>query len=830
MKKGKPLRWIIAAAMSLCLTLGCTTAAYADKSKEYGSIKEIIKIINDDELELSDIYLSENDDPSYYGKNLGSYVVSSPYIERIELPESYDLRDVDGKCYVTEAKSQMPFNTCWAFSPIASAEISIATALDIDLNTATDEQKKALDLSERHLVWFAYTPIPENDPIYPEQAGEGCHLFVLEDTVGLSDAEISNAVMNNGGYITYGSYLFSAGIGPALESDAPYINDEGYYYILGVSHVDANYDFIDQQILKEGFSADTGIFDDLIEEYNKKYPRLKDLYNGNIEYDPDALYSYICLFRENGSWSVDESKRYNSAYRFIGVDMLPCPAGYSEESGYVYNELGTYAIKKAVSSGHGVCICLAFDEAYPEIPRDPDDTFFKFTDRDGNVTTDEFADVWASYAYDKRYDPSDSKSVNLPISANHGVVIVGYDDNFPKERFNDPKGTIGGNGAFIAKNSWGSAGSSDPLSGPWGNGGDGYFYISYYDQSLDRPLTYLFDKGDEPDVRSLNTDMYDLCPNDFCNSLEYTDYKVCRSNVFMADENEFVAKIGLYTPSPNCTVEYAVYLLDDNYAAPTDGVKMNEGSIRLDYAGYHVIDFDKRVPVRKGQRYSVILSSRREDGKYCLDVESRMNRNSISILNDYLRRLKADENDNEDTGGYLTGYGECVVNQGESFIGAETEKGMEWMDLSELIAVVTSDNENVLNNGISYENFCVRAYPQTEIISAENVIRDAKESYTAGDYLRGSITITNNGTETLRDVELSLTLGKIGKDNKHGKISRIAPGKSKTINYVYKVRNKDAENGSITSTLTLSVGENEHKIDAEVYPLSFTVGTDSPAA
>ena len=80
MKKGKALRWIIAAAMSLCLTLDCTIAAYADKSKEYGSIKEIIKIINDDELELSDIYLSENDDPSYYGKNLGSYVVSSPRI------------------------------------------------------------------------------------------------------------------------------------------------------------------------------------------------------------------------------------------------------------------------------------------------------------------------------------------------------------------------------------------------------------------------------------------------------------------------------------------------------------------------------------------------------------------------------------------------------------------------------------------------------------------------------------------------------------------------------------------------------------------------------
>ncbi|MBN2242337.1 MAG: peptidase C1, partial [Acidobacteria bacterium] len=55
-------------------------------------------------------------------------------------------------------------------------------------------------------------------------------------------------------------------------------------------------------------------------------------------------------------------------------------------------------------------------------------------------------------------------------SANHAVAVVGWDDDFDKAHFNT---TPAGNGAFIARNSWGSS---------WGDGG--YFYISYYDTSL----------------------------------------------------------------------------------------------------------------------------------------------------------------------------------------------------------------------------------------------------------------------------------------------------------------------------------------------------------
>ena len=46
-------------------------------------------------------------------------------------------------------------------------------------------------------------------------------------------------------------------------------------------------------------------------------------------------------------------------------------------------------------------------------------------------------------------------------------MIIGWDDNYPKENFNLD---IEGDGAFICKNSWGDE-----------FGEDGCFYISYYD-------------------------------------------------------------------------------------------------------------------------------------------------------------------------------------------------------------------------------------------------------------------------------------------------------------------------------------------------------------
>ncbi len=55
-------------------------------------------------------------------------------------------------------------------------------------------------------------------------------------------------------------------------------------------------------------------------------------------------------------------------------------------------------------------------------------------------------------------------------TANHDIVIIGWDDHYPAENFTSE---VPGDGAFLCENSWGT-----------GFGLDGFFYVSYYDANL----------------------------------------------------------------------------------------------------------------------------------------------------------------------------------------------------------------------------------------------------------------------------------------------------------------------------------------------------------
>ncbi|MBQ9358484.1 MAG: Ig-like domain-containing protein [Abditibacteriota bacterium] len=61
---------------------------------------------------------------------------------------------------------------------------------------------------------------------------------------------------------------------------------------------------------------------------------------------------------------------------------------------------------------------------------------------------------------------------NAEKSTNHEILIIGWNDNYSKYNF---KTTAPGNGAWLARNSWGT---------DWGD--DGYFWISYYDNSAEQ--------------------------------------------------------------------------------------------------------------------------------------------------------------------------------------------------------------------------------------------------------------------------------------------------------------------------------------------------------
>ena len=119
------------------------------------------------------------------------------------LPSKYDLRS-DG--LVTPVKSQSPWQACWAFAGIAAAETSMLSATGFEY----DKQTNDVDLSERHLAYFALHPVTEVDD--PAQAGEGMYTMSTD----------RNAAFDAGGMPVYITTLFSQGVGPQAEAMFPY--------------------------------------------------------------------------------------------------------------------------------------------------------------------------------------------------------------------------------------------------------------------------------------------------------------------------------------------------------------------------------------------------------------------------------------------------------------------------------------------------------------------------------------------------------------------------------------------------------------------------------
>lgn len=192
----------------------------------------------------------------------------------------------------------------------------------------------------------------------------------------------------------------------------------------------------------------------------------------SVEVKGETPYSYDDGW--SGEWTLPLSAEYrrpsDNAFMRSNIE-LPSPAGHDENGSYVFNEEGLKAIKAELFKGHGVTIAV----------------------RSNHLGFNKKHKV----AYDSSGDPSD-----------HAVVIVGYDDTFPKDKFT-MKETSGkviegttppADGAFIIKNSWGTLNLKDDPD-------DGYLYLSYYDQSLTPALSYVFDAKSD-NYSALNYDQY----------------------------------------------------------------------------------------------------------------------------------------------------------------------------------------------------------------------------------------------------------------------------------------------------------------------------------
>lgn len=382
-----------------------------------------------------------------------------------------------------------------------------------------------------------------------------------------------------------------------------------------------------------------------------------------IVYTPSGQPAY---YSDKDDWSLDESDRFATSAELEESSILPSPAGTDENGAYAYNEAGTLAIKSEVAKGNAVSITYRADQSSPSQIADPEHHYIN-------------PETWAQYTYEQ-------------AAGNHAVTIVGWDDDYPKENFNEghqpPE-----DGAWIAKNSWGANDQEFPNRNNWGIDGSGYFYLSYYDQTISTPETFNYYIDNMPDHSPYFTiDQHDLLPS--TGSTPLTSQTAMKAaNVFTVDSGDSLLRsLSCETSTPNTKVTYEVYLLAEGAVNPDDGTLLLATEETYEFGGYHRVDLSEPIALSNGARYAVVVTEETPGGTYTMPVDASMTREGAEAL--------------AATGLNVTRYGVAVVNEGESFL---YDKG-EWQDWADSRTIV---NEMISPGAVSLitvDNFPIKAY------------------------------------------------------------------------------------------------------------------------
>ena len=697
---------LVSAAMLLSLPL----AGFADGAEE-DALTPILDGMTEEALSLVRLYSA---DPPI------EYPASSVWTDSSDtLPESFDLRS---RGVVPPVRDQAQWGTCWGFASIAASEISILSDLGMTVEEYAEANGKDLDLSEKHLAWFATSHLPTEEELdgedfpYPEladQAGEGVWLATAEE-------DVNSAHYNNGATMGYASSIFANGIGPVTEEQYPYTAADGSNSLAADWTLPESERFgATYQLESSSFlPAPAGRDEDGNYVYQPEGTEAikKELLAGRavtIAYHADQAMSpearRIRLHDHMAERGVPEE--YISAYLLIRCDGL----SYLDAT---QQQLRDYACSLLLYRGETLeeitdeeldeyVQRIFFTEPEPEEePSEEEkaaaealarsvadevgwdyDAFHELVERRDAANHETYinTDTYAQYVWDPAAEVT------------HAVTIVGWDDNYSASNFvegHEPPA----DGAWIIRNSWGDT---------YGN--DGYFYLSYYDQTIRYAESFDYDV-DPYETTAYGIESYDLMEADRVTGL-VLDSPVFLANVFETDTDSVLSYVSLLTYGHNTKATAAVYLLGEDAASPTDGVLLDTITDTYEYSGYHRVKLSQNYVLPAGTRFSIVTLERLEtsDGtSYTLPYVSGVGEK----FNEAFKQFNPDFEEKY----YLEGH----VGEGESFL----RVGDTWYDWADVVA--QAEEHSVCASLVTYDNLSLKAYlyPLDELTAAHSFGED----------------------------------------------------------------------------------------------------------